>query len=61
VVAEVELAPTIWERGLPELELPAWCVLELTGRHELSNAALARSPLVDWPEAQRRQLLEALK
>lgn len=60
VVAEVELPPTTWERGLVELELPAWCVRELTGRHELSNAALARSPLVHWPEDQRLELLKDL-
>ncbi|MCP9882309.1 CYTH domain-containing protein [Cyanobium sp. Alchichica 3B3-8F6] len=61
VVAEVELAPATWERSLVELEPPAWCVRELTGRHELSNAALARSPLAHWPEAQRRELLEAVR
>lgn len=61
VVAEVELAPTTWERDLVELDLPAWCVRELTGRHDLSNAALARSPLADWPQAQRRELLKDLE
>ena len=61
VVAEVELTPTSWERSLVELEPPAWCILELTGRHELSNAALARAPLAHWPAAQRQELLEALK
>ena len=60
VVAEVELAPTSWEQDLVALEPPAWCVRELTGRHELSNAALARSPLAHWPEDPRRELLEAL-
>lgn len=60
VVAEVELAAIDWERGLVALDRPPWCVRELTGRHELSNAALARYPLADWPEAERRELLEAL-
>lgn len=52
VVAEVELA----DAGVP-LEPPAWCVLELTGRHALSNAALARLPLARWPERERLALL----
>lgn len=61
VVAEVELATTTWERDLVELDCPAWCVLELTGRHDLSNAALARCPLAHWPQDQRRELLKALE
>ena len=52
VVAEVELSHA--EASVP---IPAWCVRELTGRHELSNAALARHPLRDWSEAERRALL----
>lgn len=54
VVAEVELAA-------PDqpLVVPPWCVLELTGRHELSNAALARTPLAGWPAVQRQELLAA--
>lgn len=52
VVAEVELAE-------PDqfLQVPDWCVLELTGRHELSNAALARTPLSQWPPDRRQELL----
>lgn len=52
VVAEVELAD-------PDqvLEVPDWCVLELTGRHELSNAALAHTPLSRWSADQRQALL----
>lgn len=55
VVAEVEL-------GAPEqsLELPDWCVLELTGRHVLSNAALAAHPFASWPEQERLPLLQAM-
>jgi len=52
VVAEVELA----DPG-QSLTLPSWCVLELTGRHELSNAALAQTPLAQWPARQRAELL----
>jgi CYTH domain-containing protein len=52
VVAEVEL-------GDPDeiLNLPAWCGEELTGLHQLSNAALARHPLQQWSEAELRELL----
>lgn len=59
VVAEVELEPEALERGVT-LALPPWCVRELTGRHELSNAALARQPLSRWPEADRLALLMGL-
>ena len=55
VVAEVEL-----EHVQQDLELPSWCGLELTGRHELSNAALARTPFSDWAADQRLPLLQAL-
>jgi adenylate cyclase len=52
VVAEVELVD-------PDelIHLPAWCGEELTGRHQLSNAALARHPLQQWTEEERRDLL----
>lgn len=56
LVAEVELA----DADAP-LQLPDWCGQELTGRHELSNAALARRPLREWPEPQRRALLQGLE
>jgi CYTH domain-containing protein len=52
VVAEVEL-----ERADQPLSLPSWCGTELTGRHALSNAALARRPLQAWSEAERHSLL----
>jgi CYTH domain-containing protein len=52
VVAEVEL-------GDPDqiLKIPAWCGEELTGRHQLSNAALARHPLQQWSETELGELL----
>lgn len=56
VVAEVELADA--RQAVP---VPPWCVLELTGRHELSNAALACKPFVSWPDAPRALLLQALE
>jgi CYTH domain-containing protein len=52
VVAEVEL-----EDPDQPVTVPPWCGLELTGRHELSNAALAARPLVLWSEAERQALL----
>ncbi len=55
VVAEVEL-----EDPEQPLNLPLWCIEELTGRHELSNAALARYPLQKWSEAELRELLPTL-
>ncbi|MDM7937647.1 MAG: CYTH domain-containing protein [Cyanobium sp. CZS 48M] len=51
VVAEVEL-----EREDQALTLPAWCQLEITGRGELSNAALARRPWSRWPQGERQDL-----
>jgi CYTH domain-containing protein len=36
--------------------VPPWCGRELTGRHDLSNAALALRPLAQWSEAERREL-----
>ncbi|MCP9808562.1 CYTH domain-containing protein [Cyanobium sp. HWJ4-Hawea] len=55
VVAEVEL-----EHAEQSLLVPSWCHLELTGHSSLSNAALAHSPLADWPELQRQALLAGL-
>jgi len=52
IVAEVELGDAD-----EILNLPAWCGEELTGRHKLSNAALARHPLQQWSEAELRDLL----
>jgi adenylate cyclase len=51
VVAEVELSS-------PDqvVAVPPWCVRELTGRHELSNAALAARPLARWDAAELREL-----
>ena len=53
VVAEVELA-----RPDQRVTVPPWCVTELTGRHELSNAALAHHPLQSWTESKRHDLLD---
>lgn len=55
VVAEVEL-----EQADQHLAVPAWCGVELTGRHELSNAALARLPFSHWAPDQRLPLLHDL-
>jgi CYTH domain-containing protein len=54
VVAEVEL-----DDAEQPLELPPWCGLELTGRHELSNAALAHRPFSCWGPEQQQPLLQA--
>jgi len=51
VVAEVEIAGAD-----AAVEVPPWCVRELTGRHELSNAALAIRPLSRWSAAERMEL-----
>jgi CYTH domain-containing protein len=51
VVAEVELAD-----AAQPVDVPPWCVRELTGRHELSNAALATRPLQAWTAAERAAL-----
>ena len=53
VVAEVEL-----DSPDQALVSPPWCALEVTGRHELSNAALARLPLDSW-EGELRATLPA--
>lgn len=55
VVAEVEL-----ERADQPLAVPPWCVQEISGDHALSNASLARHPLVRWSAAEKRQRLGAL-
>ena len=52
IVAEVEL-----ERADQAVAVPAWCSREITGRCDLSNAALAHRPLALWPAAEREELL----
>jgi CYTH domain-containing protein len=52
VLAEVEL-----ERADQTVAVPPWCAREITGRGELSNAALARRPLGAWPAEERQALL----
>ena len=56
IVAEVEIPD-----ATVQITPPAWCVLEITGRPELSNAALSAQPLASWPGAQRQELLAALQ
>ena len=52
LVAEVELD------SMDRLVTPPdWCGLEITGRQELSNAALARRPLASWSGSEQRALL----
>jgi adenylate cyclase len=53
VVAEVELVD-----AAQAVAVPGWCVRELTGRQELSNAALAGRPLQAWSAAERAALLQ---
>jgi len=43
VIAEVEL-----QSELEHLTIPAWIGLEITGKHEYSNAALAQKPYSSW-------------
>lgn len=52
VLAEVELP----DADAP-LEPPPWCGREITGRGELSNAALAVRPLATWSATERQELL----
>ena len=54
MVAEVELAD-----ASDRPPIPAWCVRELTGRRELSNASLASHPLEHWSLPERRELFGA--
>lgn len=56
IVAEVELASANAAVAIPE-----WCALEITGRPELSNAALSSNPLASWPQLERQVLLETLQ
>ncbi|MFM7269539.1 MAG: adenylate cyclase, partial [Cyanobium sp.] len=47
VVAEVELPS-----ASAAVAVPPWCVRELSGRHDLSNAGLASRPLAQWARAE---------
>lgn len=51
IIAEVEL-----DHPQAEVCIPPWCWKEVTGRCELSNAALASHPLNQWPPAARQRL-----
>lgn len=52
VVVEVEL-----QAADQAVAVPPWCGPEITGRGELSNAALASHPLAAWSAAERLDLL----
>lgn len=52
VIAEVELL-----HPDQAISIPAWCSKELTGCHQLSNAALARHPFQSWDAQERLALL----
>lgn len=52
VIAEVELL-----HPDQTISIPPWCSKEITGCHQLSNAALARHPLQSWDEQERLALL----
>lgn len=54
-IAEVEL-----KRADQPVDIPPWCSLEISGRGELSNAALARQPFVDWTPQERERILQHL-
>ena len=56
IVAEVELTSAD-----AAVAVPAWCALEITGRAELSNAALCAQPLASWPQPERQAVLDALQ
>ncbi len=45
VLAEVEL-----NSNKEEVVAPAWCFQEITNKNEWSNAALAQSPISQWPK-----------
>jgi len=54
-IAEVEL-----ERADQPVPIPPWCSLEISGRGELSDAALARQPFGDWPPQAQEPILRHL-
>lgn len=55
VLAEVELPSADHT-----VTVPPWCLREITGRVELSNAALAIRPFGTWAEADQRRVLEGI-
>ena len=55
LVAEVELP-----NATAAVVVPPWCGPEISGRHDLSNAALARHPLNSRSTAERAALLGCL-
>jgi CYTH domain-containing protein len=55
VIAEVEL-----EVAEQALEIPPWCVEEITALASFSNAALSLEPFSRWPAEQQRHWLQLL-
>ncbi|MEB3156231.1 MAG: CYTH domain-containing protein [Cyanobacteriota bacterium] len=55
VIAEVEI-----ERLDDDPPIPSWCGQEVTGLHQLSNAALAQHPWRDWSSADRNAMVPGL-
>ncbi len=51
MIAEVEI-----DRPEDKPSIPPWCLKEITGMHQLSNAALARLPIQQWSESERNSL-----
>jgi CYTH domain-containing protein len=51
VIAEVEL-----EDSEVRISIPKWCGQEVTGRHQFSNAALARTPFQAWNQKDREEV-----
>jgi len=52
IIAEVELN-SIEEK----IELPDWCLKEVTSENSFSNAGLANEPFSEWGEVKARKLL----
>lgn len=56
MIAEVEL-----QHPEDPVAIPSWCGQEITGLHQLSNAALACHPLASWTRADHEAIGDALK
>ena len=52
ILAEVEMNS---EKDF--IEVPNWCVKEITGVRDLSNASLANSPLSNWQLDDRKNVI----
>ena len=51
VIAEVELTSSE-----QPIEKPTWCYQEITSNQQLSNAALARTPITSWSKKDRQNM-----